>query len=183
MSVAAAVGLVDGTASVGLAVGAVVAAAITTVRVIPESHRGVVRRWGRTSRVVGPGPVLLLPGVERITRVRVTPVRIDPLVVSATTMDGVEVRLEGSALCRITDPCTAARAVPDAFTAAAERIEHALRRAIAALDLQGLLDTRLGLGDALKRQLGSGELSGMEVLEVEVDDIEVRLSGSARLLP
>ena len=86
------------------------------MRLVPEAHRGVVTRLGRTRRVVGPGAVFVVPGLDRVERLSMAPERIEPLVVCARTADHVDVRIEGSAVYRVIDPAAAVAAVPSALT-------------------------------------------------------------------
>lgn len=81
--------------STALLIGAAVAAAVAVVgcavaRVVPAGHRGVVVRAGRVRRTRATGLAILVPGVERIELVALHPPPIEPLGVTATTRDGVE---------------------------------------------------------------------------------------------
>lgn len=184
MSVVFAVGPGDGRWTL-LLVAAALVAAVAAVRLVPEAHRGVVTRLGRTRRVVGPGAVFVVPGLDRVERLSMAPVRIEPLVVGARTADHVDVRVEGSAVYRVIDPAAAVAAVPSAFARTADEAEHVLRTRVADVDLRGLLEARETLVPLVQEDLRRLTPSwGVSVLEVELRDVEVRLSSSAaRLLP
>lgn len=148
----------------------------SSVRVVSEHERVVVSRLGRSSRVVGPGLVFHLPGLERLTTVSLRPVHVD-LIVSAITRDGVPVRLTGSAAYRVTDPSRSTAAAPDPFGATAAELESQLAREVAHHDLSALLPSREEIETRLPREATTVTADwGVDVLEFGVDDIETRLT-------
>lgn len=56
--------------------------------VVPEGHAGVVTRLGRIRAETGPGPVSLLPLVDKLHLVDMRPQRIAVDPITAETMDG-----------------------------------------------------------------------------------------------
>ena len=78
------------------------------LRVVDDDHVLVVRRLGVFHRVAQPGAHVVLPGIEATTLVALGPRRITAAV-AASTADGLEVRLEATAVERIVDPVLAIR--------------------------------------------------------------------------
>jgi regulator of protease activity HflC (stomatin/prohibitin superfamily) len=148
------------------------------VRIVPEHQQVVVTRFGRVVRVVGPGVVFRLPGLEQVTVVSVRP-RERQIVVSATTRDGVRVQLLARVICRITEPSRSLTAPIDAFEATLDVLESRLHSRIMRSDIWSVLPPRADLGSELLP--AANELTamwGVEVLELDLLDIDARLSGT-----
>ncbi|QKW39119.1 SPFH domain-containing protein [Actinomadura sp. NAK00032] len=119
---------------------AVAAAALSGLRHVAPSERLVVRRFGRTRGVRGPGLRYLLPLADSGVRVPVGP-RPHDLWFRAMTRDGVPVRLKAHALMGADDPVRYAAAADISGTpssAAQAATEVALRGLIADRDLADL---------------------------------------------
>lgn len=146
------------------------------VKVVPAGHRGVVTRAGRVARSRRPGLAAVVPGVERIQMVALRPRPIDPLTVTATTRDGVEVRLVLSVFWRVADPVRAVRGEPETRTATADAVERALRHLVATVDLASLLRDREPMLARLAVRTGPllGPV-GVELVDVDLLDTEVRV--------
>src|SRR5690606_34490176 len=67
---------------------ALVAVGCAAIRVVPAGHCGVVFRLGRPVRHRPTGLVAMLPGVERLDLVPLSPRTIEPLPVQVQTRDG-----------------------------------------------------------------------------------------------
>jgi regulator of protease activity HflC (stomatin/prohibitin superfamily) len=128
---------------VGAALLAVVAAAgCAVVRIVPAGHEGVVMRLGQPLRSRSSGLAVVVPGLERLHLVSLTPTPIEPLAVTGSTRDGVEVRLVLSLSWGVADPVAAAQAKPDVRLATADGVERAAHRLLASVDLSSLLRDR-----------------------------------------
>lgn len=174
--VAAAEAAPGGPQAAGLVLGLLVLLlAAGSVRVVPEHSRLVVQRLGRLSRVAGPGVVLRIPGLDRVTEVSLRPTHLD-LVVPALTRDGVPVRLHATALTRVSDPALATGS-PDPATVVAAELEAQLSGAVARCSLAELLPSRACLVEDLPGQASALTATwGVEVLTVTIVDVEARLT-------
>lgn len=148
---------------------ALVAVGCAAIRVVPAGHCGVVFRLGRPVRHRPTGLVAMLPGVERLDLVPLSPRTIEPLPVQVQTRDGVQLTIMVSVLWRVTDPVAAIiGAHPDLQTATADIAERGLRHLVAGVDLAQLLrdrETFLGRLPATTHPLL--EPIGVEVLDVD----------------
>ncbi|MFB4305900.1 SPFH domain-containing protein [Actinomadura sp. GTD37] len=118
----------------------VVAVAVSGLRRVGASERLVVRRFGRTRGVRGPGLRYLLPLADTGVRVPMG-ARSHDLWFRAMTRDGVSVRVKAVALMGADDPVRYADAADaaDAPSSAAQAVtEAALRGVIADRDLADL---------------------------------------------
>ncbi|HEY8482419.1 MAG TPA: SPFH domain-containing protein [Spirillospora sp.] len=106
-------------------------------RRVGASERLVVRRFGRTAGVRGPGPRFLLPFVDEGVRVPVDEQSYD-LWFRATTGDGVPVRVRAVVGMEADDPVRYASAADVPSSAAQAAAEVALRDAVARRDLADL---------------------------------------------
>lgn len=164
-------------ATVMLLLGAtVVIVAVTSARVVPEHERLVVTRWGRVVRVAGPGLALRIPVLERWQVVSMQPSRLQ-LGVSAVSSDGVPVHVQVAALCRTVDPALSPLARPDPLVATQSALESLVAHEVAHAEVADLLALRLGLESALPTKLtATTSAFGVDVAEIEIQDIEVRLT-------
>lgn len=106
-------------------------------RSVEASERLVVRRFGRTRGVRGPGLRFLLPLADTGTRVPVGAQAHD-IWLKATTKDGVPVRVKALAMMGADDPVRYASAADAPSSAAQTIIEVVLRDVVADRDLADL---------------------------------------------
>lgn len=157
---------------------------LAVFRVVPAGHVGVTVRGGRAVRTRPSGVLASLPLVERVVTVPLRPPAIEPLLVTATTRDAVEIRLVVSALWEVTDPARAALAGEGLRDRTAEAVERAAHRTCLTLDLVDLLRDRALLLDPLPRSAAVALIPyGVRLGDVELLDAELRLGpGLLRLL-
>ncbi|MEU8800369.1 SPFH domain-containing protein [Spirillospora sp. NPDC048819] len=131
-------GLLSARAAFVIVAGLLVAMVIASgFRRVGASERLVVRRFGRTRGVRGPGLRFLLPLADAGVRV---PVGMQPhdIWLRATTRDGVPVRIKALAMMGADDPVRYASAADSPSSAAQETTAVALRAVIADRDLADL---------------------------------------------
>jgi regulator of protease activity HflC (stomatin/prohibitin superfamily) len=119
---------------------------------------------------------MVLPGVERIDMVALHPKTVEPLMVTALTRDGVDVRLVVSVLWRAVQPSLVVQAVPDATAIIEATVERVLHQLVANVDLATLLRDRGSLLAGLPvtaRPLVTP--LGVEIVDVDLLDVEVRV--------
>ena len=91
-----------------------IAAWFATVRVVKQVERGVVFRLGRAQpRLRRPGMTLLVPAVDRMTRVNVQVVTMPVPAVVGITRDIVTVRVEAVVYFKVINPLRAVVEVVD----------------------------------------------------------------------
>jgi regulator of protease activity HflC (stomatin/prohibitin superfamily) len=161
-------------AAVALAV--TVALGFAALRVVPAGHCGVLIRAGRVARWRSSGLVLVVPGVERVAMVTKHPRSIAPLIITARTPDGVEVRLVVSVLWCVVDPTLAVQAAPDTRAATEDAVERALHHLVANVDLANRLrDRESTLARLPATALPLLSSFGVELIDVDLLDAEVRV--------
>lgn len=149
--------------------------ASNSIHVVLEWERAVVMRFGRFSRVAGPGIVFTIPIVEFYT------VRIDQRVASVyfgaeetLTKDLVPVNVDAVLFWMVFDPEKAATEVEDYVMAVSWVAQTTMREAIGRISVAELATRREQLDDELKDRIEQ-KLSpwGIDIIDVEVRDIVI----------
>jgi regulator of protease activity HflC (stomatin/prohibitin superfamily) len=159
---------------VGVALAAGVVALALSLRVLREYERAVVFRLGRLLPVKGPGPVFLIPFVDRMVRVDLRTVTLTIPPQEVITRDNVPARVAAVCYFRVVDPSRAVTAI-EAFAPATSQIaQTTLRSVLGRADLDHLLAERERLNDDLGRIIDEGtEPWGIQVTTVEIKDVEI----------
>jgi regulator of protease activity HflC (stomatin/prohibitin superfamily) len=148
-------------------------ALIATLRVAGRQERLLIERFGRVSRVRGPGPTWIVPGLERTVRMSVARKSLGPLPVPGWTGDGLRVRALVFAESEVVDPAAAASLEPGRVAMA---VEAAITAEVAVTELAELCGAtgRINLADAASRRVAA-TLSGhgVRVPELVVERIEL----------
>ena len=152
-----------------------IAAWFATVRVVKQIERGVVFRLGRAQpRLRRPGLTLLVPAVDRMTRVNVQVVTMPVPAQDGITRDNVTVRVDAVVYFRVVNPLRAVVEVQDYEFAIAQVAQTSLRSIIGKSELDDLLSNREHLNEGLEVMLDSPAAAwGIEIDRVEIKDVEL----------
>jgi len=147
---------------------------IASVKVVQEYERGVVFRLGRLLGPRGPGLILLIPFIERMTKVDLRTVTMDIPAQEVITKDNVTIRVNAVAYFRVLDPNAAVVNVADFIRATSQIAQTTLRSVLG----QGALDDLLSEREKINQQLAQiiddqTEPWGVKVSIVEVKDVEL----------
>lgn len=147
-----------------------------SVRILPGDERAVVRRWGRVTRTHGPGVAVRLPLLETVTTVSLREV-YTPLVVRASSADGVPVRLLGGVTSAVTRAADSVALHTDPHHAATLAVQRTLAEKISGCRLAALPAVRARWEDRLPAEMSRTTLTwGVRVIEVEITGIETWLT-------
>lgn len=129
----------------------VLAAGLTfgSLRVIKEYERGVAFRLGRLRGPLGPGLVVVLPGVDKLVRVDLRTVTLTIPPQEVITRDNVTARVNAVVLFRVTDPMNSVMAVENFAVATSQISQTTLRSVVGQADLDTLLAHRADLNEDL----------------------------------
>jgi len=145
------------------------------IKIVPEYERGVIFRLGRVQgEAKGPGLFLLIPFLDRMTKVDLRVVTLDVPSQEAITLDNVTVRVNAVCYFRVLDPVAAVVNVYDYLLATQQIAQTTLRSVMGQSELDQLLSER----DNINRQLqqiidDQTEPWGVKVSIVEVKDLEL----------
>jgi regulator of protease activity HflC (stomatin/prohibitin superfamily) len=125
-----------------------------TIRIIPQARAGVVERFGRYSRTLGPGLAIVLPFVDRVKPLidlREQVVSFPPSGV--ITEDNVTVNIDTVLYFTITDPKSASYEVANPLQAIEQLTVTTLRNVIGGLTLEDSLTSRDQINSQLRTVL------------------------------
>ncbi|MBB3664633.1 MULTISPECIES: slipin family protein [Prauserella salsuginis group] len=152
-------------------VGAVGLAA--SVRIVRQYERGLVFRFGRVLRApTEPGIRLLVPGVDRMTKVNMQIVTLPVPGQDGITRDNVTVRVDAVVYFKVVDPVQAIVGVENYRFAMLQVAQASLRRIIGESSLDDLLSNRQRLNEGLELMIDSPALGwGIHIDRVEIKDV------------
>ncbi|MFF0635028.1 slipin family protein [Nocardia sp. NPDC004151] len=150
-------------AGIGLAAG---------VRVVTQYERGVVFRLGRVRAVREPGLRLLIPGVDKMSKISMQVITMPVPAQEGITRDNVTVRVDAVVYFRVIDPMRALVEVQDYLFAVAQVAQTSLRSIIGKSELDDLLSNREQLNKGLELLIDSPALNwGVHIDRVEIKDV------------
>ena len=144
------------------------------VRILPEYERAVVFRLGRAIGVKGPGLILVIPLVDKITRVSLRTIVLDIPPQDVITKDNVSVKVNAVNYFRVVDPMKAIIEVEDYLFACSQLAQTTLRAVVGQGTLDELLSEREGINTRLQEILDTQtEPWGIKVTMVELKDVDL----------
>ncbi|MGO4442212.1 slipin family protein [Mycobacterium sp. 2YAF39] len=162
------------TVAVVLLVVLLVAVVIASLRIVKEYERGVAFRLGRLRGPLGPGVVVVLPGIDKLVRVDLRTVTLTIPPQEVITRDNVTARVNAVVLFRVTDPTKSVMAVENFAVATSQIAQTTLRSVVGRAELDTLLAHRADLNEDLAASIASQtEPWGVKVEVVEIKDVEI----------
>lgn len=152
----------------------VVVSAVSGLRVVGQFERGVVLTLGKFSRVAEPGLNLLIPWVQRMSKVdvRIVAKNIEPQDV--ITSDNVSVTVDAITYYQITDARKAMLDLRDYQGAISQLAQITLRATIGQHTLDELLSQQDKLNDALRKKIEERARTwGIRVDHVEIRSVDL----------
>ncbi len=143
-------------------------------KITQEYERGVVFRLGRFTQVKGPGWFLLVPFIERMTRVDLRTVTLDVPAQEAITQDNVTVKVNAVVYFQVITPELAVIQVEDYRRATWQIAQTSLRNVIGQSSLDQILQDREAINETLQHIIDEAtEPWGVKVSIVEIKDVEL----------
>jgi regulator of protease activity HflC (stomatin/prohibitin superfamily) len=162
------------TVTVVVLVALLAAVVVASLRIIKEYERGVAFRLGRLREPLGPGVVVVLPGIDKLVRVDLRTVTLTIPPQEVITRDNVTARVNAVVLFRVTDPIKSVMAVENFAVATSQIAQTTLRSVVGRADLDTLLAHRADLNEDLAASIASQtEPWGIKVEVVEIKDVEI----------
>jgi regulator of protease activity HflC (stomatin/prohibitin superfamily) len=144
------------------------------IKIVQEYERGVIFRLGRLMGARGPGLILLIPFVERMTKVDLRTLTMDIPRQEVITRDNVTVNVNAVAYFRVVDPNAAMVNVADHIRATSQIAQTTLRSVLGQVELDQLLSERENINQRLQTIIDEQtEPWGVKVSVVEVKDVEL----------
>lgn len=157
-----------------IALGVVIALAITGFRVMPEYERGVVFRLGRFTTVKGAGLKWIIPMVDRMVRIGLREIVMDVPAQEVITRDNVSVKVNAVLYFRVLHPEMAVIQVENYLYGTSQLAQTTLRSVCGQAELDQLLSERDRINQQLQEIIDlQTEPWGVKVRSVEVKQIDL----------
>jgi regulator of protease activity HflC (stomatin/prohibitin superfamily) len=147
------------------------------VRIVPQSEKHVVERFGRLRAVLGPGINFVVPFFDRVAhKVSVLERQLPSASQDAITADNVLVKVETSVFYRVTEPEKTVYRIRDIDGAIATTVAGIVRSEIGKLELDQVQSNRSQLIEWVREQVAAMvddwgvEVTRAEILDVNLDD-------------
>ncbi len=147
-----------------------------SLKVLNEYERGVVFRLGRIIGAKGPGLIILVPIIDRMTRVDMRTVTMDVPPQDVITRDNVTIKVNAVVYFRVVEPNRAVVEVENYLMATSKLSQTTLRSVLGQVELDELLASRENINHRLQGILDSQTGPwGVKVSNVEVKQIDLPL--------
>lgn len=147
---------------------------LNSLKILKEYERGVIFRLGRFVGVRGPGLIILIPGIEKITKVNLRTIVMDVPPQDVITKDNISVKVNAVVYFRVVAPEKAILEVEDFYYATSQLSQTTLRSILGQFELDDLLTKResinIELQDVIDKQTDPW---GVKVTAVEIKHIDL----------
>lgn len=147
---------------------------LSSVKILNEYERGVVFRLGKFAGVRGPGLIILIPGVEKMTKIDLRVVTMDVPSQDIITKDNVTLKVNGVVYFKVHSPEKAIIQVENYYHATAQIAQTTLRSVIGQYEMDEVLSQREDINNKLQVILDElTEPWGVKVTNVELKAIDL----------
>lgn len=154
--------------------GLVIAFLASALRVLNEYERGVIFRLGRCIGHKGPGLIILIPVIDRMTKVSLRILTLDVPNQDVITRDNVSVKVNAVVYFRVVDPVKAILEIEDFLFATSQLAQTTLRSVCGGVELDELLSHRDKVNSQIQTILDEHtDPWGIKVSTVEVKYIDL----------
>lgn len=144
------------------------------IRILNEYERGVIFRLGRVIKAKGPGLIILIPVIDKITKVSLRLVVMDVDPQDVITRDNVSVKVNAVIYFRVVDPVKAVIEVENYSYAMSQLAQTTLRSVCGQAELDDLLSERDKINAELQEILDTHtDPWGIKVATVELKHIDL----------
>lgn len=155
----------------------IVIAVFKAIRIVPQSMKYVVERFGRLHAVLGPGINFTVPFLDRVAhKVSVLERQLPLAHQDAITTDNVLLKVETSVFYRITEPEKTVYRIKDVDAAIATTVAGIVRSEIGKMELDHVQSNRNELTSSIREHVRAMvddwgiEVTRTEILDVALDD-------------
>jgi len=144
------------------------------IRILNEYERGVIFRLGRVIDVKGPGLIILIPIIDRMTKVDMRIITMDVPPQDVITRDNVSVKVNAVIYFRVMNANAAVIEVENFLYATSQLAQTTLRSVCGQVELDELLAEREKINAHIQEILDrSTDPWGIKVSTVEVKHIDL----------
>jgi regulator of protease activity HflC (stomatin/prohibitin superfamily) len=147
---------------------------ISGIRVINQFERGVVLTLGRYSGMKGPGLRIVIPVLQKMTKVDVRSTPVDVPQQEVITQDNVTIKVDAVVYFRVVDAARAVLETNNYRYATSQFAQAALRDVVGNVEMDSLLGQREQISQEIKRIVdGETDKWGIDVENVKIQNIEL----------
>jgi len=167
--------LLGGNLVVLLLAGFIILCVLLGVRIVPQSEKHVVERFGRLRAVLGPGINIIVPFLVRVRhKVSILERQLPNASQDAITADNVLVEVETSVFYRILEPEKTVYRIRDVDGAIATTVAGIVRAEIGKMELDEVQSNRAALISTIKGNVEDAvDNWGIEVTRAEILDVNL----------
>ena len=149
-------------------------------KILKEYERGVIFFLGRFYKVKGPGLIILIPGLQKMTKVDLRVIVMDVPTQDVISRDNVSVKVNAVIYFRIVDPEKAVIRVANVFEATSQLSQTTLRSVLGQHELDDMLSERDKLNADIQAILDQRtdnwgtKVANVEIKHVDLDESMIR---------
>ncbi|SDC89716.1 SPFH domain-containing protein [Ruegeria marina] len=145
------------------------------IRIVPQSEKFVVERFGRLHAVLGPGINFIVPFLDVVRhKISILERQLPTASQDAITKDNVLVQVDTSVFYRITDPEKTVYRIRDVDGAISTTVAGIVRAEIGKMDLDEVQSNRAQLISTIKASVEDAvDNWGIEVTRAEILDVNL----------
>jgi regulator of protease activity HflC (stomatin/prohibitin superfamily) len=166
--------------TIGVILAIVLVLLYNTIKILKEYERGVIFFLGRFQNVKGPGLIILIPGLQKMTKVDLRVIVLDVPTQDVISRDNVSVKVNAVIYFRIVDPEKAIIRVANVFEATSQLSQTTLRSVLGQHELDDMLSERDKLNtdiqDILDQRTDNWgiKVANVEIKHVDLDESMIR---------
>ena len=147
---------------------------IASIRILREYERGVVFLLGRFQAVMGPGLIIVIPGIQQMVRVDLRLIVLDVPSQDVISRDNVSVKVNAVVYFRVVDPQLAIIQVANFMEATSQLAQTTLRSVLGKHELDEMLAERDKLNVDIQTILDQQtDAWGIKVANVEIKHVDL----------
>jgi regulator of protease activity HflC (stomatin/prohibitin superfamily) len=165
---------------IGIGAALLIVIIYNTIKILKEYERGVIFFLGRFQTVKGPGLIVLVPGVQKMTKVDLRVIVMDVPTQDVISRDNVSVKVNAVIYFRIVDPEKAVIRVANVFEATSQLSQTTLRSVLGQHELDDMLAERDKLNTDIQSLLDQRtdnwgiKVANVEIKHVDLDESMIR---------
>ncbi len=167
-------------APLGIGLALFIVILYNTIKILKEYERGVIFFLGRFQTVKGPGLIILIPGLQKMTKVDLRVIVMDVPTQDVISRDNVSVKVNAVIYFRIIDPEKAVIRVANVFEATSQLSQTTLRSVLGQHELDDMLSERDKLNADIQGILDQRtdnwgiKVQNVEIKHVDLDESMIR---------
>jgi len=143
------------------------------IKIVQQHEQGLIERFGRYRKTVGPGFHMIVPFIEKMKKVDMREQVVDVPPQEVITKDNVVVTVDAVVYYQATDPVKLKYNVSNFILAATKLAQTNLRNVIGDMDLDSALTSRETINTELRQILDEAtDVWGTRVVRVEIQRID-----------